>query len=202
MRIATLILAFVVGVPALGAAQDWAEYTSIQDGFRVDFPGTPTITNTTWQSQLDYVLPGRIYTVQKGKERYSMTVIDYHPLEQQGIDRAAKCPEGNAQCRQNAGIMQTLNLTAMQHIKSKTGDRWSCGNHGFQLLFKIQTPARRYRYAVPAQLMTKRPQYGARSLDFFLCRTRATEDKQINGEGFIRQATNQFCLFDNCQRWQ
>ena len=105
MRIATLILAFVVGVPALGAAQDWAEYTSIQDGFRVDFPGTPTITNTTWQSQLDYVLPGRIYTVQKGKERYSMTVIDYHPLEQEGIDRAAKCPEGNAQCRQNAGIM-------------------------------------------------------------------------------------------------
>ena len=105
MRIATLILAFVVGVPSLGAAQDWAEYTSIQDGFRVDFPGTPTITDTTWKSQLDYVLPGRVYVVQKGKERYSMTVIDYHPLEQQGIDRAAKCPEGNAQCRQNAGIM-------------------------------------------------------------------------------------------------
>jgi hypothetical protein len=92
-------------VPALGAAQDWAEYTSIQDGFRVDFPGTPTITETKWTSQLDYVLPARVYTVTKGRERYSMTVVDYHPLEQQGIERAAKCPAGNAQCRQNAGIM-------------------------------------------------------------------------------------------------
>jgi hypothetical protein len=34
-----------------------------------------------------------------------MTVIDYRPIEQQGIERAKTCEEGNQQCRQNAGIM-------------------------------------------------------------------------------------------------
>jgi hypothetical protein len=94
---------FVLLMSAEAAAQEWQEYISIRDGFKVNFPGTPKITETSWKSQLDYTLPARVYSAERGHERYSLTVVDYTGLEQQGIERAKTCPPGNAQCRANAG---------------------------------------------------------------------------------------------------
>ena len=105
MRVAAIFVSVMLLVAGTAAAQEWEEFVSKEDGFKVDFPGTPKVTDTTWKSQMDYVLPGKVYSVDKGKERYSMTVIDYRSLEQQGIERAKTCEPGNAQCRQNAGIM-------------------------------------------------------------------------------------------------
>ena len=47
----------------------------------------------------DYTLPARVYSAVRGEERYSVTVMDYSSLEQQGIERWKACPPGNAQCR-------------------------------------------------------------------------------------------------------
>jgi len=100
----TIVLVFaVLSVSGPAAAQQWTEYVNTQDGFKVNFPGQPTVTETTWQSQLDYVLPARVYSADRGREHYSVTVVDYSDLERQGIERAATCPPGNAQCRANAG---------------------------------------------------------------------------------------------------
>ena len=52
---------------------------------------------------MNYTLPGRVYSAEKGRERYSLTVVDYSGLEQQAIERSKRCPPGNAQCRPNAG---------------------------------------------------------------------------------------------------
>ena len=99
--------AFVFGLlllstPCSLAAQEWDEFTSLQDGFRLNFPGKPTVTETKWTSQLNYVLPARVYLAVKDKERYSVTVVDYSGIEQQGVERAKSCPPGNANCRANA----------------------------------------------------------------------------------------------------
>jgi len=99
--------AFVFGLlllstPCSLAAQEWDEFTSLQDGFRLNFPGKPTVTETKWTSQLNYVLPARVYSAVKDKERYSVTVVDYSGIEQQGVERAKSCPPGNANCRANA----------------------------------------------------------------------------------------------------
>ena len=51
---------------------------------------------------MNYVLPDRIYSAERGRERYSVTVVDYSSIEQQGIERAKSCPPGNANCRANA----------------------------------------------------------------------------------------------------
>ncbi len=100
----TIVLVFaMLSVSGPAAAQQWTEYVNTQDGFKVNFPGQPTVTETTWQSQLDYVLPARVYSADRGREHYSVTVVDYSDLERQGIERAATCPPGNAQCRANAG---------------------------------------------------------------------------------------------------
>jgi hypothetical protein len=103
MRITMLVLTLILGLSGPAAAQEWQEYVNTQDGFKVNFPGQPTISGTTWKSQLGYVLPARVYSADRGREHYSMTVVDYTDLEQQGIERSKTCPPGNAQCRANAG---------------------------------------------------------------------------------------------------
>ncbi len=102
MRMIAVAAALVLLSAGAAAAQEWDEYTSVKDGFRINFPGTPKETESTWTSQLNYTLPMRVYSAEKGRERYSITVVDYSGIEQMGIERAKTCPPGNANCRANA----------------------------------------------------------------------------------------------------
>ena len=102
MRMTALVFA-VLSICGPAVAKQWEAYVNTQDGFTVNFPGQPQVTETTWQSQLDYLLPARVYSADRGRERYSVTVVDYTGLEQQGIERSTTCPPGNAQCRADAG---------------------------------------------------------------------------------------------------
>jgi hypothetical protein len=102
MRLRAVVFGLLLLIPRAALAQEWDEYTSLQDGFRLNFPGKPTITETTWTSQLNYVLPARVYSASKDKERYTVTVVDYSGITQQGIERGKSCPPGNANCRGNA----------------------------------------------------------------------------------------------------
>jgi hypothetical protein len=101
MRMTALVLASVLSVTAPAAAQEWELYTSLEDTFAVDFPGTPTITETTYTTVLDYVLPARVYSAERAPGRYTMTVVDYSGLGALGDARAETCESGNAQCRKN-----------------------------------------------------------------------------------------------------
>ena len=103
MRVATLVCIVLLSISGTAVAQEWTEYVDTQNGFKVNFPGQPKVTETTWKSQMNYTLPARVYSADKGSEHYSMTVVDYSGLEQQGIERSKTCPPGNAQCRPNAG---------------------------------------------------------------------------------------------------
>ncbi len=100
--IAILVAGSVLLCSGTAAAQEWTEYTNIKDGFSVNFPGQPKVTETTWTSQMNYSLPMRVYSAEKGPERYSLTVVDYSGIEQMGAERAKTCPPGNANCRANA----------------------------------------------------------------------------------------------------
>jgi hypothetical protein len=99
MRVTVILVALVLSMPALLAGQEWGDFVSREDNFSINFPGKPRITETTWQTQLNYKLPARVYSAERGPERYSITVVDYRTLEQQGIERWKACPPGNAQCR-------------------------------------------------------------------------------------------------------
>ena len=102
MRVLFVVFALQLSAGATAAAQEWEQYVSTQDGFTLNFPGTPKVTEGSWTSQLNYTLPMRVYSAEKGRERYSLTVVDYSTIEQQGIERAKTCPPGNANCRANA----------------------------------------------------------------------------------------------------
>ena len=105
MRTAVFAGVLLIATAHQAAAQEWAEYVSTQDGFKINFPGPPKITETTWKSQMEYTLPARVYSAERGGGRYSLTVVDYSGIEQQGIARAKTCPPGNEQCRENASAV-------------------------------------------------------------------------------------------------
>src|ERR1700704_4259100 len=100
MRSTSLVaVAFVLALGGSLVAQDeWAEFTSAQDGFRITFPGTPKVQNTTWTSQMGYALPALVFSVDRGREHYSVTVADYRGIEQQGIARSRTCVPGAETC--------------------------------------------------------------------------------------------------------
>ena len=103
MRKTTFVVALVLSIASPLVAQEWDLFVSTRDGFKIDFPGQPAVTETTWKSQMEYILPARVYSADKGREHYALTVVDYSGLEQQGIERSKTCPPGNQQCRENAG---------------------------------------------------------------------------------------------------
>jgi len=98
MRVTTFVLVLLISMAVPAVAQEWTEYHSVRDGFKVDFPGEPTVTETTWKSEHGFMLPERIYTVDKGRERYSVSVMDYRGIEPMGLERAKLCPPGSEPC--------------------------------------------------------------------------------------------------------
>lgn len=93
MRVTSLVFALALSLSGSAFAQEWTEYINKEDGFRVDFPGPPTVTQTTFKSEYGADLPARVYTVVRGAERYSITVADYRNIQKIADERAkATCP--------------------------------------------------------------------------------------------------------------
>ena len=74
MRVTAIVFAVALSIAGSASAQEWDQYVSTQDGFKVDFPGTPKITETTYKSEYGYMLPARVYSADVGKTHYSVTV--------------------------------------------------------------------------------------------------------------------------------
>ena len=92
--IAVIVASFVL-LSSSAAAQEYSEYISKEDGFRVTFPGQPTISTTTYKSEYGADLPARVYSVVRSPDRYSITVVDYRNIQKIADERASKaCPSG------------------------------------------------------------------------------------------------------------
>jgi len=73
-------------------AQEWTEFSSREDRFAITFPGQPKVAETTWTSQFSAILPARIYSGTQGSGRYSVTVVDYNPIERLLTERSRTLP--------------------------------------------------------------------------------------------------------------
>jgi len=100
MRVTVLIATvWVLALAGSALAQDdWTEFVSREDGFRITFPGTPKVQSITWTSQMGYSLPARVFSVDRGREHYSVTVADYRGIEQLGVARSQSCAPGAETC--------------------------------------------------------------------------------------------------------
>ena len=93
MRLMPLISsALVLAMSGTSFAQEWTEFVSREEHFTITFPGEPTVTETTWTSQFSAILPARIYSGTQGPGRYSVTVVDYSPIERLLTERSRTLP--------------------------------------------------------------------------------------------------------------
>ena len=53
----------------------------------------------SWTSEYGAVLPGRVYSAAQGQSRYSLTVIDYNPIERLLVEKSKSCPAGAETCQ-------------------------------------------------------------------------------------------------------
>lgn len=81
-------------------AQTWVEFTSVEDGFKIAFPGHPQVQTTTYTSQYRYTLPAKVYSVTSGPQRFAVTVVDFRGIQEQAI--AKTCPKGPETCQRRA----------------------------------------------------------------------------------------------------
>jgi hypothetical protein len=90
-RIPLIAAALVLFISAPSFAQEWIEYVSPTDFFTVNFPAEPKVQNITWETEYSITLPGRVYSYEDGKSRYSVTVVDYADIEKKHAERAKGC---------------------------------------------------------------------------------------------------------------
>ena len=89
-RIPLLVTALILFVSRPALAQ-WNEYENRRDFFSISLPGEPQVREITYISEYSQVLPGRVYSVQNGTNRYSVTVVDYTNLEKLEAERVRAC---------------------------------------------------------------------------------------------------------------
>ena len=96
MRLTQLIqAAFFVAAAGPVSAQDWATIKFIEDGFRANFPGEPTVESITYESEFGLQLPGRFYHASDALGDYSMTVVDYRGSKELHDERSSRCRAAN-----------------------------------------------------------------------------------------------------------
>lgn len=95
------LLLVLVSAGSAFAQGEWIEYANREDGFLSNFPSEPKVEAITWTTSYGYTLPAKVFRADKGRERYSVTVVDYRGLEQLGIARAKACPAGAETCLGN-----------------------------------------------------------------------------------------------------
>ena len=99
MRLIPIVVTAVLlrgGTPAV--AQEWIEFANREDRFTCNFPGQPVVTETTWISEYEAVLPARVYSAERGPSRYSVTVADYSHSQRILTEKAQNCPPGAERC--------------------------------------------------------------------------------------------------------
>jgi hypothetical protein len=75
-RIAAIAIVVLIA-SSLALAQGWIDYENREDGFSVNFPAQPKVESIDWPGEYGPTFPARVYTVEAGGARYSVTVIDY-----------------------------------------------------------------------------------------------------------------------------
>jgi hypothetical protein len=110
-------------------AQEWTSFVSKEDGFSVNFRGTPQVKTISWDSEYAAVFPGKVYSVENGAYKYAITVIDYRDSERIHAARTnsteADAPEQGLYWR--IDIMASIAYAATQYRQRDakvTYDAW------------------------------------------------------------------------------
>jgi hypothetical protein len=98
MRLIPLVPALTLLMSGPLAAAEWIEYVSKTDLFTINFPGQPTVRDITWHTEYNLDIPAHVHVAEDGKNRYSVTVVDYSGVQEIHAARVKGCTLYPDQC--------------------------------------------------------------------------------------------------------
>ena len=121
-----LVRGFVVVASALSLslptlAQDWTEFVSMEDRFRMFGPGQPEIEEISYPSEYGVEYPARLYTYEDGPNRYSLTVVDYTDAQRIHSERTNKTSADDGSIYWAVDVLGAIAYAAW-NIRSRGGE--------------------------------------------------------------------------------
>ena len=98
-RLILITAGLILAMSGPAFPQEWIEFASQEERITCLFPAQPKVTETTWVSEYGAILPARVYSSTQGQSRYSLTAVDYNPVERLQVEKSKSCPAGTETCQ-------------------------------------------------------------------------------------------------------
>jgi hypothetical protein len=121
-----LIRRFILSASALSFswlsfAQDWTEFVSMEDRFRMFGPGQPEVEEISYPSEYGVVYPARVYTYEDDPNRYSLTVVDYSDAQRIHSERTNKTSADDGSIYWSVDVLGSIAYAAW-NIRRRGGE--------------------------------------------------------------------------------
>ena len=102
-------------------AQDWTEFVSMEDRFRMFGPGQPEVEETSYPSEYGVEYPARLYTYEDDPNRYSLTVVDYSEAQRIHSERTNKTSADDGSIYWSVDVLGSIAYAAW-NIRRRGGE--------------------------------------------------------------------------------
>ena len=121
-----LIRRFILSASALSFsllsfAQDWTEFVSMEDRFRMFGPGQPEVEEISYPSEYGVEYPARVYIYEDDPNRYSLTVVDYSDAQRIHSERTNKTSADDGSIYWSVDVLGSIAYAAW-NIRRRGGE--------------------------------------------------------------------------------
>ena len=121
-----LIRRFILSASALSFswlsfAQDWTEFVSMEDRFRMFGPGQPEVEEISYPSEYGVEYPARLYTYEDDPNRYSLMVVDYSDAQRIHSERTNKTSADDGSIYWSVDVLGSIAYAAW-NIRRRGGE--------------------------------------------------------------------------------
>ena len=102
-------------------AQDWTEFVSMEDRFRMFGPGQPEVEEVSYPSEYGVEYPARLYTYEDDPNRYSLTVVDYSEAQRIHSERTNKTSADDGSIYWSVDVLGSIAYAAW-NIRRRGGE--------------------------------------------------------------------------------
>ena len=116
-----ILCASALSFPLLSFAQDWTEFVSMEDRFRMFGPGQPEVEEVSYPSEYGVEYPARLYTYEDGPNRYSLMVVDYSDAQRIHSERTNKTSADDGSIYWSVDVLGSIAYAAW-NIRRRGGE--------------------------------------------------------------------------------
>lgn len=117
----SILSASALSFSLLSFAQDWTEFVSMEDRFRMFGPGQPEVEEISYPSEYGVEYPARVYIYEDDPNRYSLTVVDYSDAQRIHSERTNKTSADDGSIYWSVDVLGSIAYAAW-NIRRRGGE--------------------------------------------------------------------------------